>query len=168
MKKTGLILTGLVMVTMAFSQTKPLDKDISSVDGMVNAFYEIVSGPAGQKRDWDRDKTLYSPGITFTTVTTVNGSPVINTMTHDEFIEGSASLEQTGFFEKEIHRVTHTYGSIVQVWSTYEFRMTKDGAVVGRGINGIQLYHDGNRWWIKSAIWQSESDDVKIPSRYGG
>ncbi len=143
MKKTGLILTGLVMVTMAFSQTKPLDKDISSVDGMVNAFYEIVSGPAGQKRDWDRDKTLYSPGITFTTVTTVNGSPVINTM-------------------------THTYGSIVQVWSTYEFRMTKDGAVVGRGINGIQLFHDGNRWWIKSAIWQSESDDVKIPSRYGG
>jgi len=112
--------------------------------------------------------TLYVPGITFTTISTVDGKPVINTLTHDEFIAGSASLEETGFYEEEIHRITETYGSMVNVWSTYEFRIEKNGPVAGRGINGIQLFFDGTRWWIKSAFWQSESPDIPIPSRYGG
>ena len=164
--KNVLLLCLIVGSLQAVGQTRPLAKDVSSVDGMINAFYEIVSGPAGQKRDWARDKTLYVPGITFTTLNTVDGKLVTNTLTHDEFIAGSAELEETGFFEKEINRVTDRFGHMVHVWSTYEYRMTPLGTVMGRGINSIQLFYDGDRWWIKSAVWQTEGDMTRIPNKY--
>jgi hypothetical protein len=48
---------------------------------------------------------------------------------------------------------------MIHVWSTYEWRNAEDGPVEGRGINSIQRYHDGKRWWITSWIYDSERDD---------
>ena len=35
-----------------------------------------------------------------------------------------------------------------------------------RGINSIQLYHDGARWWVVNVFWDSERADNAIPSEY--
>src|ERR1700687_2290142 len=40
-------------------------EDVSSIDGIMKAFYEVVSGPAGEARQWSRDRTLYIPGVRF-------------------------------------------------------------------------------------------------------
>lgn len=145
----------------------PLEKDVSSVDGMIHAFYEIVSGPKGEMRDWSRDATLYIPEIRFNIVNFQTGQTTVASLTHQEFVENSDPwLTENGFFEHEIYRVTESYGSIVQVWSTYEFRYVADGPVMGRRINGIQLLNDGKRWWISSAFWQAESENVPIPAKY--
>src|SRR5947209_11642451 len=43
----------------------PRAEDVSSIDGIMKAFYEVISGPAGQARQWSRDRTLYIPDIRF-------------------------------------------------------------------------------------------------------
>jgi hypothetical protein len=70
---------------------------------------------------------------------------------------------RNGFFERELHRVTRRFGNVVHVFSTYEFRATEDGPVQGRCVNSIQLFWDGNRWWIANATWDSERPDNPIP-----
>jgi len=75
-------------------------------------------------------------------------------------------LVHAGFFEREIHRVTHSYGRVVHAFSTYEERRAADGPVVGRGINSIELFWDGTRWWIASAVWFDEDAQHPIPPEY--
>lgn len=141
--------------------------DVSSVDGIIAAFYDIVSGPAGEQLDWARDSTLYLPGARFVIVSRDEaGQLVARNLDHESFAAGSnASLEQ-GFFEKEIYRVTRRFGPITDVFSTYEWRRTEDGPLGGRGINSIQLFYDGTRWWITGAIWASEEPGNPIPAEY--
>jgi hypothetical protein len=88
-------------------------------------------------------------------------------MAHQDFVDGSDSLfVHDGFVEREIHRVTRSYGTIVQVFSSYEERRTADGPVAGRGINALQLFWDGTRWWIASAIWFAEDPTHPIPREF--
>src|SRR6202453_303021 len=35
--------------------------DVDSVDHLVAALYNVISGPAGQPRDWDRFRSLFLP-----------------------------------------------------------------------------------------------------------
>ena len=36
--------------------------DVTSIDAIITAAYAVISGPAGKKRDWDRERSLYYPG----------------------------------------------------------------------------------------------------------
>ena len=85
---------------------------------------------------------------------------------HQQFVDSSDASLKKGFFEKEIHRVTERFGPIAHVWSTYESRRTRDGPIIMRGINSIELFWDGKRWWIANAIWTDETKDNPIPKEY--
>lgn len=75
-------------------------------------------------------------------------------------------LEQNGFFEVEIHRVTEEFGNIAHLFSTYESRhKADDPEPFVRGINSFQLYHDGERWLILNIFWTDERT-APIPPRY--
>ncbi len=139
--------------------------DVVSFDGIVNAFYEVVSGSAGEPRQWDRDATLYWPGTVFTiSGDTPEGRCFRNASPAEFARESDRFLVESGFVEHEIHRETHRFGQVAQVWSTYEWR-TADGGT-GRGINGLQLVHDGERWWITHATWDNEAEGRGIPEEY--
>lgn len=140
--------------------------DVETVDGIIKAFYEVIWGPAGQPREWARDRTLYVPGVRFVSLGVRNGEPVANIMTHEEYVARTdAGLVANGFFEVEVDRHSEEFGNMMHVWSTYEYRGATDGPVLGRGINSIQLYHDGSRWWITSAMWDNERPDNPLPPR---
>ena len=142
-------------------------EDVGSIDAIIGAFYDVVSGPAGQERDWARDSTLYLPGVRFVVVSrSEGGDPVARNFDHGSWAAGSNEALEQGFFEHEIHRVTRRFGPIADVFSTYEWRTAEDGPIAGRGINSIQLFDDGQRWWITGAIWASEEKDVPIPDMY--
>lgn len=144
----------------------PLAEDVQTLDGIIKAYYEVVSAPAGQPKQVERDHSLHH-ALARVAVTGKdrNGKPFVNMMTLDEYYQDNIVAE-SGFFEKEIHRVTQEFGNIVHVWSTYEWRTDENGPIGGRGINSIQLYHDGKRWWITSWIYDSERKDNPIPSEF--
>ncbi len=143
--------------------------DVSSMDAVIGALYDVISGPAGQKRNWDRMRSLFLDGGRLVgTGRHPDGAFGHRTMTVDDYIAGNAKLlEERGFFEREIGRHTDPFGNIVQVFSAYEARFTlNDEMPFMRGINSIQLWNDGKRWWIVSVFWQSENPDQQIPDRY--
>jgi hypothetical protein len=144
----------------------PLAEDVETLDGIIRAYYEVVSAPAGQPKQVERDHSLHH-ALARVAVTgkDKNGKPFVRMMTLDEYYKDN-TVAESGFFEKEIHRVTQKFGNIVHVWSTYEWRTEENGPLGGRGINSIQLYHDGNRWWITSWIYDSERKDNPIPPEF--
>jgi hypothetical protein len=146
----------------------PRTEDVATIDGIIKAYYEVISGPAGQPRQWSRDRTLYIPDIRFVAMSEdKNGQVRAQIASHQQFVDASdPMLVKQGFYESEIHRVTETFGHIAHVFSTYESRQKKDGPVIARGINSIELFYDGKRWWIASAIWDDERADSPIPGEY--
>ena len=72
-----------------------------------------------------------------------------------------------GFYEKEIARRIEQFGRIAHVLSTYESRHNPDDPEpFMRGINSIQLFYDGARWWIVTIYWQHQSTEHPIPAKY--
>ena len=145
-----------------------LPADVSSLDGIVKAYYEVISAPAGRPREWSRDRTLYVPDVRFVEIREIKDGGVRALVeSHQQYVDRTdAPLVRGGFDEREIHRVTQQFGSIANVFSTYESRRTAGGPVIARGINSLQLFHDGKRWWIASATWQDESRGRPIPKEY--
>jgi hypothetical protein len=144
-------------------------EDVRTIDALIRAFYEVVSGPKGQPRQWARDRTLYLPGTRFVAITQPGKSePNAKVMTHQEFVDAyDQLLVSTGFCEKEIHRVALQFGRVAHVWSTYEIRReTPDGPLLGRGINSIELLYDGGRWWVAFASWQDEDSHNPIAREF--
>lgn len=147
--------------------TKPADpKDVSTIDGIVKAFYETISGPKGTPRQWSRDKTLYMPDVRFVSMSEDDGKIRASVMDHQQYVNATnESFVKNGFNEREINRVVRRFGNIVHVFSTYEF--TNDaGTDKGRGINSIELYWDGVRWWISAASWDDERPNNPIPKEF--
>lgn len=141
--------------------------DVESLDGILRAYYEVVSGPAGQPRDWARDSTLHHPGVRVTVVATgPDGETVIAPTDLAAYHAQSGGLAEAGFFEVEVARQVQQHGAVAHVWSTYEWRRTEDGPVGGRGVNTIQLAHDGERWWIVSWMFDGRRDAPPVPSAY--
>src|SRR5215510_12934067 len=97
----------------------PVDaKDVSSPEAILAAVYDVISGPAGQKRNWDRMRTLFvSDARMIPTGKRQNGETtkgVIRVMNLEDYINNSGPyLEKEGFFEKEIGKTTEQYGNIM-------------------------------------------------------
>lgn len=143
--------------------------DVGTVDGIVAALYNVISGPAGQARNWDRMRTLFiAEGRLIATGKRPDGSYGRRVLTVEDYIKLSGpSLEKNGFFESEIGRKSEQFDGIVHVFSTYESKRTlADEKPFMRGINSIQLLNDGKRWWIVTVFWQSESVNSPIPEKY--
>ena len=144
----------------------PLKADIETIDGIIKAYYDVISGPAGQPRDWERDVSLHHPNALISvTGKDKNNKPFIVSQNLSDYHK-SFGIPKFGFWEYEIKREMQTFGNITHVWTTYETKKEKNGPVTERGINSIQLYNDGNRWWILSWMFDSERTDNPIPKKY--
>ena len=141
--------------------------EVATIDGIVGALYDVISGPPGE-RDWDRFQSLFLPDAIL-----LNAGPRPDTagpaapVSPQGYRERTAPyFRQEGFFESELARTTHRYGTLAQIWSTYEARSTADGPPFTRGINSIVMVRHAGRWWIASVIWDSERPDNPLPEAY--
>lgn len=174
MKKINVLLLILFFavqtVTAQVSEAQR-QKDVQNIDNLMVALYASISGEKGEARDWDRFRNLMLPGSRL--IPTAGGENGVNTyqiMTPEDFIENTDPyFVENGFFEYEINREEHHYGRIVHVMSTYGSKRSKaDAEPFNRGINSIQLFNDGERWWVVTIYWAHESEENPIPERYMG
>lgn len=155
--------------------------DVGSIDSIIAALYDVISGPAGKKRDWDRFRSLFAPGARLIPTGprrppgTAPDAPLTGkeeyasrTLTPEDYIARSSKLlEERGFFEREIARRIEQYGHIAQAFSTYESRhKLEDAKPFQRGINSIQLMNDGKRWWVVSVFWEGETEKTPLPDKF--
>jgi hypothetical protein len=144
--------------------------DVASPDAILAATYDVISGPAGQQRDWDRFRSLFVPGARLIPVVakkTGTGSDT-RIITPDEYIKrADAYFEKNGFAEREIAQKAERYGNIMQIFSTYESRHdAKDAQPFARGINSFQLFYDGTRWWVVTIYWLEETPENPLPKEF--
>jgi len=143
--------------------------DVASPDAIIAALYHVISGPAGQKRDWNRMLSLFYPGARLirTAPKKEGGIGATSFSAQDYADHGSVYFEKNGFWEREIARRTEQWGNILQAFSTYESRHdAKDTTPFARGINSFQLFSDGTRWWILTVYWQEERPENPLPAEF--
>ena len=142
--------------------------DVESIDGIVTALYEEISGPAGE-RNWDRERALFLPGARLVPGRSALGIAAPAGTDLESYIASRAPyFAEHGIWETEMVRETFEFGSFAHVLSSYEARHTPDGPPFMRGINSVQLSHDGRRWWIVSLVWDNERPGLAMPDRLAG
>lgn len=143
----------------------PRREDVESIEGIVKALYECISGPAGP-RDWERERSLFAAGARLQpTRPKDDGGGTMDVFDVEGYIASRTPFfAQNDFFEVEVSRRVDRFGNIAQVWSVYEYRRSpEDPEPFGRGINSIQLFHDGDRWWVVSVLWDNERPGNLLP-----
>jgi len=142
---------------------------VKTLDSTIETLYGVISGDKGVKRDWALFKYLFADDAKLTPLQTDKSDRTsARYLSPDGYInQAGACLESTGFFEKEIYRVTETYGHLTHVFSTYEsYRSSEDAEPFARGINSIQLMEDRGRWYVVNITWQGETEEFPLPAKY--
>jgi hypothetical protein len=150
--------------------------DVDTVDHLVASLYDVISGPAGQQRDWARFRSLFLPdgrlGVVRPETPATNDAPARKGdavfLTPDMYVQRDDPYFKThGFFERSIANRVEEFGNLVHVWSTYESRHAKEDAQpFTRGINSLQIVHAQGRYWIASILWDEERQGSTLPEKY--
>ena len=134
--------------------------ELRAINDTIRAVYDVISGPPGQKRDFDRMRTLFAPGATLKAIGPkgLHGGSLEDYIARDKDI-----LEREGFTERELGRSTEVWGGLATAWSAYDGR-TASGSFHERGINSFQLVKIDGKWLVASILWQEETPDNPLPA----
>ena len=148
---------------------KSYANDVSSIQNILTAYYDCISGPIGEKRDFDRLRNLFDPNARliyshWNQESTKATNLIFKSV--DEFIEKLGYLDKKGFYEHEVSNEIHSFSSVTQVFSTYKFRVEDKSIPNGQGITSYEIFYDGERYWILSMFWAAENAKYKIPKKY--
>jgi len=143
------------------------EEDLGSINSIIEALYQSITFSEGKEPNLERLRSLFHPKAPFIRVTPQG----VDEMDLSSFISSFGDRVKSGqlksFHESEISRKMEHHGSIAQVFSTYQKGMnTENPEEYGRGINSIQLYYDGQRWWIVSITWEDEQPSNPLPRKY--
>lgn len=136
---------------------EPRPEDVATIDGIIRAYYEVVSGPEGEVADAARDRTLHHPDAWVAIAgTDGTGRPRVDVTSLDEY-HGENAPRAQGFWERETDREVRRSGNMAHVWSHYAAARTPDGEPFLRGVNSVTLFHDGDRWWIMGWMFDTSA-----------
>ena len=140
--------------------------EAENLHNVVPTLYSIVSGPAGDKHDWDMLRKLFAPDAKITPVFHDASKPVIQSLTVDAFVSLNKELfKNQDFFETEVDSQIISVGHMATVISLYESRQTPEAAPYSTGVNSFQLLNDGRRWCVISVTWDSDKGGHVMPKR---
>lgn len=150
-------------------EKKDYSANVLTIDSTIKSLYAVISGEKAVDRDWDLFKYLfYKNAKLIPAGKNQEGYPVVNYMKPSDYIKNAGKwMVENGFFEKEISRTTQEFGTMAHVFSTYEaYYNDNDDKPFMRGINSIQLFNDGKRWWIINVYWTQETKRNPIPETF--
>jgi hypothetical protein len=166
----GLAIAGMAAAPNANATAAPIPKvvaghcqpcaDLRAINDTIHSVYDVISGPPGQKRDFDRMRSLFAPGATMKAI----GPRGLRGGTVEDYIaRNSAILEREGFTERELGRRIQLSGALATAWSAYDGR-TANGSFHERGINSFQLVKVDGKWLVASIVWQEETPENPLPA----
>ena len=172
--KAAILMFTVLMGSLAPGQAQPEQKpaaspaDVKSIDSIVAALYDVISGPAGQKRDWNRFRSLFWPGAHLIPLATPPGKVgyAARVLSVEDYVTRTEPFfAKDSFYESAVANRVDQWAQIASVFSTYESRRAKGEKPFARGINSIQVFNDGQRWWVLNILWESESEQNPLPER---
>jgi hypothetical protein len=166
MNKTILTLISIIFAfNSLFGQTneEKYAEDVQSVNAIINAYYDVVSGSSSEPWEFERDKYIHSKNAVITKLDESGKAESHNL--EAEYIPLGLSPKED-FYEKELKRIVSTYGNIAQVWSAFEIRTDPKTESNIRGLNSIQLHYESSRWYIDSWICEMESEKSSVVAKF--
>ena len=145
----------------------PRPADVASPDAIIAALYEVISGDAGVPRDWNRFRSLFHPSARMIpTGRNREGVVGARAITPEDYIRTSGPLlVGRGFHERELARRTESFGPLLHAFSSYDSKhKVTDPQPFARGVNSIQLFNDGKRWWVLTVAWAGETPETPLPA----
>jgi hypothetical protein len=169
MKKLGLI----IILTIGFqltllAQENAYKNDVNSIEAIMNALTEVISGSGEEPRNWERFHYLFSKDAKLIpTQKDENGNVTYAYWTPAQY-EEMFITNRSGqdFYEQEIFRITEEFGNIAHCFSTYAVKLEKNGPISRRGINSVQILKGNDRWYIMNVFWSNEAIDEPLPNKY--
>jgi hypothetical protein len=150
------------------------EKDVESIDAIINATYDVISGPAGPK-DWNRERFLMHPmarmmrGLPAAGPGGAPPTPGLAVFDCEQFVAfASPKLTTEDFYEYETGREVFRFGRLAHVVSAYASTTSLDKEPYARGINSIQLWFDAGRWWVLGVLWDWAGEENPIPDNLRG
>lgn len=171
MKKIISISFFLLFVSNIISQNHVNDyiNKVKSIDSIVSSIYEVVSGKKGEERDWKLHKTIFHPEARIiSTYRNNEGEYEISFLSVDEYMKKYRSyFKGITLFEKDSNREIEINNNMAHVFSTFEsYKNQNDSIPFKIGTASIQLYNDGERWYVLNMYYKNESKEDKVPSKY--
>jgi Domain of unknown function (DUF4440) len=139
--------------------------DVKTLDSIVAASYEALSGPVGEPRQWARYLSLLDPQarLVSASVDVTTGLAKIVRWNREEYAASANEyLVKTGFVDRKLGCVINQYGHVATVRCGFEG--LEQSKLVERGVAIYQLYNDGKRWWITSVVWDQERPGNPVPA----
>jgi hypothetical protein len=149
-----------LVIAAAVAAASPSKTDLAAIDQAIRGVYEVISGPPGQKRDFDKMRRMFAPNATLKAI----GPKGLRGGSLEDYISRNAAiLEKEGFTERELGRRVELWGGLATAWSAYDGR-TANGSFHERGINSFQLVKIDGKWLVASILWQEETPDNPLPT----
>ena len=136
---------------------------MNELDSVIARMYAGVCFEPGDRPNWSTEDEIFAPGARRVRINAdgVFDFALASSLKYvDRMID---SGEMPSFWEGEIWRETRLFGDMAHVLSAYETRRTRNGRLLNRGVNSIQLFRREGRWWISAMIWRREGKNVVIP-----
>jgi hypothetical protein len=130
----------------------------------IEALYDVISGPVGEARDWERFRSLFLPGAQMSVVVTdVEGDERVVVLTLDDYVERNGErLSEIGFTETETRRETFLYGGMATILSAYEAIRADTGEMIADGVNSLTILNDAGTWKIASIAWRAADEEWPV------
>lgn len=158
MKKTILLLIAILGCNSIFAQTtaEKYTEDVHSIDAIITAYYEVVSGSSQDPWQFERDAYIHSKNAV---ITRLDEYGVAESHALEAEYIPLALHPKTDFYEIELKRTVGHFGNLAQVWSAFEIRTAPETTTNIKGLNSIQLHYENGRWFIDS--WTCEMETPK-------
>ena len=159
---SGVLSLTFTILAMVFVQPSDAQEvrvaDVSSIDGIIEAYYDVISGPAGEPADVERDRSLHHPDA-WVAIAGVDqeGRPNVSVMSLDEY-HGEGGVRAAAFYEWETGRVVQQSGNMVHVWTHYASAREPGGEPFDTGTNSITLLWDNDRWWVMGWMYDATAN----------
>lgn len=136
---------------------------MNDLDAVIHAMYDSICFEEGGRPDWARQAEIYAPDARMVRINDGGVFEFDQESYRVDFERMIASGEMPSFWEGELWRDTQLYGDMAHVLSAYETRRGRNGPVLNRGVNSIQLFQRDGQWRVSAMIWRREGRNVRIP-----